>query len=90
MKAKQMTTSEMNDFIENINRAELEEELQNYNKCRKCPLARYKYPKYLKAIRVSLIALGYDEDWVCGPFRDALEKRYFKKRYRKNNKLTSE
>lgn len=31
---------------------------------------------YTKAIRASLIALGYDQDWVNGPFREALETSY--------------
>lgn len=33
---------------------------------------------YTKAIRATLIALGYDERYVEGAFRDILEK-YFKK-----------
>ena len=76
MMKKQMTTEEMNEFIEKINRAELTEELKVLNKCGKCPVISFNYPKYLKAIRVSLVALGYDERWVDSVFRSALEKRY--------------
>lgn len=31
---------------------------------------------YSKAIRVTLIALGYDETWVNTDFREFLEKNY--------------
>lgn len=31
---------------------------------------------YMKAIRSTLIAIGYDEDFVNGPFRDYMEKIY--------------
>lgn len=31
---------------------------------------------YLKAIRCTLISLGYDEEWVNGKFRNILEKSF--------------
>lgn len=34
------------------------------------------YPRYIKAVRVSLVAMGYDEQWVDTEFRDAIEKKY--------------
>lgn len=76
---KQMTAEEMQSFIEKVGRSELYEELEDLSK------GEYKlvrpnsnpYPRYLKAVRVSLIALGYDEGWVESTFRDALEARYY-------------
>lgn len=61
-----MDKDEMNKFIENIGRTELYDEIHNSN----------GYPRYIKAVRVSLIALGYDEEWVNSEFRDAIEKKY--------------
>lgn len=38
---------------------------------------RYENPRvYMKAIRSTLIALGYDENYVNGPFRDYMEKMF--------------
>ena len=34
------------------------------------------YPRYIKAVRVSLVEMGYDEQWVDTEFRDAIEKKY--------------
>ena len=64
--AKTMTETEMTKYIEDIGRSELFEEMRT----------SHGYPKYLKAIRVALIALGYDVNWVEHQFRDALEKTY--------------
>lgn len=61
-----MDKDEMNKFIENIGRTELYDEIHNSN----------GYPRYIKAVRASLIALGYDEEWVDSEFRNAIEKRY--------------
>lgn len=33
------------------------------------------YPDYLKGVRDTMIALGYDEGWVNDTFRKALEKK---------------
>lgn len=61
-----MNKDEMNKFIENIGRTELYDEIHNSN----------GYPRYIKGVRASLVALGYDEKWVNSEFRDAIEKRY--------------
>ena len=61
-----MDKDEMNKFIENIGRTELYDEIHNSN----------GYPRYIKGVRASLVALGYDEEWVNSEFRDAIEKRY--------------
>lgn len=47
-------------LIAGVARAELDE----------CPRS------YLKAVRVTLLGLGYDPQWVEGDFRDALEAEY--------------
>lgn len=31
---------------------------------------------YLKAVRVTLLSLGFDSDWVEGVFRDVLENEF--------------
>lgn len=54
---KTMTDQEARELIARAHRAECEED-----------------PKiYLKAVRATLIALGYDEDWVNGRFREIIE-----------------
>ena len=76
-----MEEDEMYKYIENIGRTELFDEIEDVNSDKyilvrhNCP---HPYPRYLKAIRVSLVAQGYDAHWVDTEFRDALEKRYLK------------
>ena len=65
-----MSNEEMNNFIENVGRREL------YNEMEQNPR---RYPKYLKAVRVTLVELGFDARWVDDTFRDALEKRYLER-----------
>lgn len=65
-----MSKEEMHRYINNIGRSELFEEIEDKN---------IKYPRFLKAIRVSLVAQGYDQCWVDSEFRTALEKKYLGK-----------
>lgn len=69
---KTMTEEEMNTYIENIERTGLLAEVRHIIS----NPPHHPYPRYLKAICVSLVTLGYDETWVNTTFRDALEKRY--------------
>lgn len=73
-----MSFDEMRDFLGKISRAEFEDN----------PII------FSKAIRVSLIALGYDEEWVNDEFRQYLETtyEYFFDEYisRKNKYLATE
>lgn len=62
-----MTEKEMMEFIRGVGRSELWDELKDRPK---------QYPRYLKAVRVSLVELGYDEEWVDTTFREALESYY--------------
>lgn len=62
-----MTEQKMLDFIKGIGRSELWDEFEERPN---------KYPRYLKAVRVTLVELGYDEQWVDTTFRTALEKEY--------------
>lgn len=55
-----LSYDEMRDFLGKISRAEFEDN----------PII------FSKAIRVSLIALGYDEEWVNDEFRQYLERTY--------------
>ena len=73
-----MDEDEMNKFIENIGRAELYDEVHD-SKLRRGERLKMKwngYPRYIKAIRVSLVEMGYDEQWVDTEFRDAIEMKY--------------
>lgn len=72
MEKKIMTNEEMNTFIERVGRSEIWEEkrrIANGN-------LNYNYPTYLKAVRVTLITLGYDQDWVETVFAPALDAKY--------------
>lgn len=57
---KRMSDAEAMDLIDGISRAEL----------RECPRS------YFKAVRATLIALGYDEHWVNGRFREMMAEAY--------------
>ena len=73
-----MDEDEMNKFIENIGRMELYDEVHD-SKLRRGERLKMKwngYPRYIKAIRVSLVEMGYDEQWVDTEFRDAIEMKY--------------
>lgn len=73
-----MDEDEMNKFIENIGRMELYDEVHD-SKLRIGERLKMKwngYPRYIKAIRVSLVEMGYDEQWVDTEFRDAIEMKY--------------
>jgi len=75
-----MTAEEMQNFIDLISRTELFDEIKDIasDKYRLVnPNQPHPYPRYLKAIRVSLVSLGYDEHWVDTEFRDALEDKYW-------------
>lgn len=72
MTKKIMTEEEMNTYIDNIEKSELFGEVRGIIS----NPPHHPYPRYLKAICVSLVALGYDEEWVDTTFRDALKKRY--------------
>lgn len=75
-----MDEDEMWMFIESIGRTELYEEIEDMNGQSHLAVRRGRQPssRYLKAIRVALVAQGYDEQWVDTTFRDALEKQYLR------------
>lgn len=76
---KIMNEKEMISFINSVGRSELFDEIEFINdKSIKLPY-QHKQSKYLKAVRVSLISLGYNEEWVETTFRDALEEKYLTK-----------
>lgn len=72
MEQKKMTEDQMCLFIDTIDRYELQEELRKIY----IEKSQVGYPKYLKAILVSLTALDYDSTWVNTTFRYLLEKTY--------------
>ena len=74
--SKIMTESELNNFIEKVGRSELYDEIKDCNAGKFSASNPHPYPRYLKAVRVVLITLGYDAAWVEGTFADALERRY--------------
>lgn len=63
------------ELVEKVGRTELFEEISSMGPA----IPRIPYPRYLKAVRVTLVSLGFDQDWVEGDFRDALEARYLYK-----------
>lgn len=63
---------ETKELVENISRSELFEEINSMGSA----MPRIAYPRYLKAVRVTLISLGFDVHWVEHEFRTALEKTY--------------
>lgn len=69
---KTMSEDEMTEYINKIGRSELFDEIKDMKKSN----VYQNYPYYLKAIRVSLIALGYDQQWVETTFKNALNKKY--------------
>lgn len=69
---KIMEENEMIEFINSIDRVELQMEMKELEKSN---IGRF--PRYLKAVKVSLISLGYDEEWVESVFASALLKKYF-------------
>lgn len=76
-----MSADEMNAFIESVGRSELFEEIEELKSDKRSVLNAsnpHPYPRYLKAVLVSLVALQYDERWVNTTFKDALDKRYYK------------
>lgn len=42
----------------------------------KSAVSRIAYHRYLKAVRVTLVSLGFDKEWVNTDFRDTLEAQY--------------
>lgn len=72
MEQKKMTENQMRLFIDAIDRYELQEELRKIY----IEKSQVGYPKYLKAVLVSLIALDYDSTWVNTTFRYLLEETY--------------
>lgn len=72
-----MSDEEAKEFINKIKRDELYDEIKLLsNKKNNFPSTYNKYPKYLKAVRITLIALGYDEKWVESKFRDLLDASF--------------
>lgn len=65
-----MTKKQMEAFIRNIGGKEL------YAEKAEIAAGKLSDSRYLKAIRVTLIELGYDTGWVNGELRTALEKAY--------------
>ena len=84
-KAKIMTTEEMQDYFQKIGRAELYEEIEAI-KNRKDGPKRKTISIYLKAIRTSLIALGYNSLWVNTTFKYAMLRYFFKDELEDTNK----
>lgn len=74
MKGFKLNEKATKKLVNKIGRSELFDEIESM----KNPESKISYPRYLKAVRVTLISLGYDEDWVEKDFKNALEKEYLK------------
>lgn len=75
MKGMKLNEQATKELVEDIGRIELFDEIQSMERA----WPRIPYPRYLKAVRVTLVSLGFDEEWVNTEFRDALEAKYLKK-----------
>ena len=62
-----MGREELEEFVRNVGRQELYDELEE---------RQTKRPRYFKAIQATLLALGYDEKWVYGDLLEALQDQY--------------
>lgn len=75
-----MTPAESERFINAVGRSELFDELRQIEEdtawSEHAQTWGARKSRYLKAVRASLVALGYDEQWVNGEFRTLLEARY--------------
>ena len=69
LKLNEKTTKEL---VNKVGRSELFDEISSM----KVAMPKIPYPRYLKAVRVTLVSLGFDEEWVDADFRDALETKY--------------
>ena len=69
-----LTNEEMKNFIVKVGRSELFEELKQMSEGN--AVMRIPSSRYLKAIRATLHALGFDAKWIDTIFRDALEEYY--------------
>ena len=80
MVGARMSKREMTEFIERVGRSELYDEFRQMEEDGLWDTHTADWgavtSRYLKAVRASLVALGYDEHWVNGEFRDALNARY--------------
>lgn len=72
---KKMSHDEMMRFIASIGRSELFEELRALKLGQRSRMERDS-SYYMKAVRVTLSALGYDSDWIDDEFRTELEDYY--------------
>lgn len=72
---KMMTNECMMKFIESLGRSELYDEMA-LMRSQKRPPAITKESFYLKGVCTTLVALGYDENWVGGTFRSAFKDYY--------------
>ena len=68
-----LTKQATEELVKDIGREELFDEIRFI----KNVVPQIAYPRYLKAVRVTLISLGFDEKWVETEFRDMLDERYF-------------
>lgn len=80
---KKLEKDELDAFVTQLNKQNVIDDRKNKYRLAKYdaavfdederPLIKF-YPDYLKGVRDTMIALGYDEGWVNDTFRKALEK----------------
>lgn len=80
---KKLEKDELDAFVAQLNKQNIIDDRKNKYRLAKYdaavfdenerPLIKF-YPDYLKGVRDTMIALGYDECWVNDTFRKALEK----------------
>lgn len=64
-----MDEDEMTDFVQHVGSGELYDEMKDRPN---------RTPGYFKAVKATLLALGYDEQWVNTDLIEALERKYLR------------
>lgn len=85
-----MSQDEMMQFIKNVGRSELFEEMEDAKELAHVYTTWNGKSRYLKAVRASLIALGYDREWVDTDFKEAIEDYYYGEQAKIDNKAKLE
>lgn len=76
---RKMSEKEVEYFLSHIVREEMLEDI--YDAVNKRGFygegIGHKYPRYLKAVKVSVVTFGFDCQWVYGEFDERLSEKYY-------------
>lgn len=63
------------ELVNKVGRSELFDEISFM----KGSISKIPYPRYLKAVKVTLVSLGFDEEWVNTDFKNVLDAKYLER-----------